>query len=589
MKKVLSIMLATMMVVSLFAINASAAIPATHEVLEGYVPETNLFVQDFSDVENKTDFTERQYEGSVSVSEDGVLHMTGGYRTGVSMSTTSTTPITTGEYTFEFDFMRNDDLTADYWLFVTFQRAANAESTNENLKKYGVVIPVRTTGMVTVEGVNYEDITNPDVDIEPHKWYTYRLTISESAFVAAGGAQEKAQLLKLMTVQRKLKNDTEWTTLNYTTGGNNFNASSCRIYGVGATAWNNTNEVNIGVTRDSYGQQLEVKGYTWDETTQKYVEGTEIISSEDGRNADFQFDNIRVYKPGEPGEMVTKDLPINKGVVFTSLDKTTLEMVGKDVEIKDAEGNVTGTEKQPSTTYGTKVINWTYEPTSFVATFDAMNEVAGGPLSISFAGKEVGSAMCTIRPTEAGKWYSYKLLFIRNGVNESISKVYRKAEDETEWTQLTYTGNKNDAEGNDVWMGYNGSSSYNNIRFYLYAGQTNENRYSNCELGTKWSIRNIQVTDSYAMTGVATVDDGNLTIDLNTVVADAAAMIAAVYDGDRLVSAQAVDVAAFANDAEIVVPYAATIANPAVKIFVLDGMGTMVPMDVPVVITDTIQ
>ena len=128
MKKVLSIMLTTMMLVSLFAVNAGAAIPTSYEVLEGYVPDNNLYVQDFSDITANADYTDKAYDGARTVDDEGVLHMFGSYRTGVSSYTYQDPPITSGKYTYEFDFMRNDDFSSDLLLSITFHRAANANS-----------------------------------------------------------------------------------------------------------------------------------------------------------------------------------------------------------------------------------------------------------------------------------------------------------------------------------------------------------------------------------------------------------------------------------------------------------------------------
>ena len=583
MKKILSGMLATVMTAGVFAMNAGAAIPTSYEKLEGYVPERVLYLQDFSDIEKNADYTDRNYDGIREVREDGVLHMFGSYRTGVTSDTYATTPITESKFVYEFDFMRNDDFSTDVQLFVTFQKAANADSENLNLKRYGVIIPVRTVGMVTVDGVNYEDNINPEVDIEPHKWYKFRLTIDEDAFVAAGGTEDNGPLKALMKVERKAEDETEWTALKHSTFSH-FKSGECRIYGASATTHKGTNEVIFGIKSDQYGESCEVYGYTWDEETQTYVKGETVIQYDDFTKADFQVDNIKMYVPGEEGKVVTKDYPVNKGVVFTDFVGRDITMVGKEPEIKDETGNVIGKgDLAPATIYDKRKINWAYEPTAFVAIFDAMNEVVGGPFSIAFAGLNANSKMMTIAPTETGKWYSYKALYTCDGVNTDVTALYRKAADETEWTLLEKGA---DAEW---WNGYNSSGSKNEIRFYLYGGLTGGNAASNCELGTKWNLKNIQITDNYAMTGTATVDGDELTIALNTVVADAAAMVAAVYDGDRMVSSKAVDVAALADEAEIVVPYDSSIENPAVKIFILDGMGTMIPMDIPVDITAAID
>ncbi len=556
MKRFLSITLCVMMIASLFAVNVSAAIPTTYEVLEGAEDEIIYFNQDFSDA-TKTDFTERQYEGAISVDEAGVMHMTGGYKTGASMSTTATTAIGSGEYVFEFDFMRNDDLQADYQIFVTFQRAANASSSNANLKKYGVIIPVRTTGMVTVEDVNYEDSTNADVDIEAKKWYNFRITVSESAFVEAGGTEDKTDLVELMTVERKLATESDWTELTYTTGGNNFPANQCRIYGSNATAWQNTNEVNLGVKADAYGQKLEVKGYTFDEATSTYVEGSTVIASEDGTKADFQFDNIKCYVPAVAGEEVEYPLPINQGVVYTDLTEKSATSAGTTVN------------------HYSKTIGWAAEPTKIVTTFDAVCTVAGGPLSFSTAGLVAKSAMATIAPGTIGQWYNYKIVYSSNGTAVTADAVYRKAEGTNNWTLLTKGADKSAVTDGQWCVGYNSSSSLNAVRWYMYGGETGANATSNCTAGTSWTVKNIQVTDGSAFTGKATAANGNLTVALNTELWSAADVIVAVYDGTKLANVSYAPVAITGNTATVTVPYA---TGNTVKLYAWDGIGTGVPV-----------
>ncbi len=558
MKRFLSITLCVMMVASLFAVNVSAAIPTTSSVTVGGVDEIVYFTQDYSDA-TKTDFTLRNYDGVVSV-EDGVIHMTGREEASQFADTYGTSAIDSGSYVYEFDFMRNDDLTADYVVKVTFNRAANAS--NAALVRYGVVIPVRTVGMYEDEnGVRWEDATEASVDIEAKKWYNFRITVDESKFVNDTSTYHKNGWVK---VERKLSTENAWTALGYSTG-NNFPASTVRVYG---NAIDNGNVSNVqensvailGVDKCPNAQGITATGYVYDEAQGTYVTDSTKTYAEDGTTVDFQFDNIKCYVPAVPGEVVTRDLPIKQGVVLT-----------RETEVEKASVG--------STIYDSVKINWPSEPSKVVTTFDAVCTVAGGPLSFATAGLNVGSAMTTIAPGTIGQWYNFKIIYSSTGVSASaltVDAVYRKAEGSSEWTLLTKAPDSITVDGYDWWQGYNGSSSYNNIRWYLYGGFTKPAQVSsNCAAGTTWKVKNLQVSDGNAVTGTATVADGNLTLALNTELWSAADVIVATYNGDKLANVSYAPVAITGNTANITVPYT---AGNTVKLYAWDALATGVPV-----------
>ncbi len=560
MKRFLSITLCVMMVASLFAVNVSAAIPTTYTVVEGASDEIVYFTQDYSDA-TKTDFTLKNYEGVVSV-EDGVIHMTGRVENSQFADTYGTSDINSGNYVYEFDFMRNDDLKADYIVRVIFNRAANAS--NANLLRYGVVIPVRTVGMYTDEnGVQWEDATEAVVDIEAKKWYNFRITVDESKFVNDTSTYLKNGWVK---VERKLSTETNWTTLGYSTG-NNFPASTVRVYGNAIDNGNVSNAQEnsvaiLGVNTCPNAQGITATGYVYDEAQGKYVADSTKTYAEDGTTVDFQFDNIKCYVPEVPGEEVTRDLPIKQGVVATDANETT---------------KVTGATSGSESGYYTLNYTWSEEPEKYVVTFDAVTAVAGGPLSFCAGGKVKAGPMVTIKPASIGKWYSYKIVYDTSGdsAEATVEAVYRKAEDESSWTLLSGTSSRTEVDGYDWFNGYNGSTTTNRIRWYVYGTLTGSNVNSNCEPGTTWKVKNIQVTDGNAVTGTATVADGNLTLALNTELWSAADVIVATYNGDKLANVSYAPVAITGNTANITVPYT---AGNTVKLYAWDALATGVPV-----------
>lgn len=567
MKKVLSVMLAAMMLASLFAVNAGAmVIEPTYKVIEGAHDEIVYIEQDFSDAE-KTDFTLRNYDGNANVGEDGVLHLSANKAHSQYADAYSTTAVDSGEFVMEFDFMRNDDLKADYGIRVIFNRAANADSENPSLVKYGIFIPVRTFGMYVDEnGVRYEDATNPAVDIEAKKWYTYRITVSESAFIAAGGnGEEKNHLVKLIKAERKEKDGTVWTELPYTTTGNNFLANTSRAYGLKICGDNVINaqdgsEVILVTDVCPNAQGVKANGYVWDEATQKYVENKEIQYVEDGTLTDFQVDNIKIYSPANEGTEVVKNYPLVKGTVnLTKAEEVTL-------------GAYAGGNANPVGVAFTNKLDALTEvgQKRFIEyIFDAINTVKGMPICIHVSGGNTAYGFDIMSRDEmVGKWYTYKVTAVEsikldNKGNPTqsvgISTICRKPADgsgdwevykanftsdlpEEEWSTAPVAGHWNNYDVTSAKFHVRGglSSAANTLRLVWKA--SNEQFLDNDvtdKTATVWKFRNIQiVTEAYA-TGFAAVDDGVLNVDAKINVASAPATpVLAIYDADnRMVDA----------------------------------------------------
>ena len=193
MKKFLSIMLAVMMVVSLFAINASALVLDTYTVVEGAADEAVAVDQTF-DGTNTEDFATGEF-GFANITEDGALNLTAkdaDNEDGTVNSVYAKGPmhigtdkdVERGQYVIEFDITKNDDLVGhqsedkdadptgyNYGVFVSVKRPGN-EGTP--LEKYGVFIPV----CVNTKG----------------ETYNYKIAFDEAALLAAMEADGKESL-----------------------------------------------------------------------------------------------------------------------------------------------------------------------------------------------------------------------------------------------------------------------------------------------------------------------------------------------------------------------------------------------------------
>ncbi len=571
MKKLLSIMLAVMMVASLFAINASAMIvPETYSITTGAHDEAVYVDQDFSNIEANADLTTNTTGwGNVTVT-DGVLNFTGAEGESPSQNVgaiTCNTPITYGEFKVSFDLRKNHEMSDEMGFYTAIMRAENAD--NANLSKYGAMVPINT--------------------LEKDTWYEYELTFSESAFntrmekEVAEGVDPKSYTAPniIATAKRRVKGTETWSNLGH--------------YG----GWIITNDTKFrsnasGMTTLSTGVELQM-----------FVKSYNGVKSEGYSNSDINvsLDNVKAWAPATEGITTVYDYPVNsENILYTNLDGVTV----------------------PSYTATNNTWNYTYTTTpstlaegktkTMVFSFDAKNTGLGMPMLIHLSGSAKTTGFDILSRDEIfNKWYTYKVVANETAANLSIQKIFRKeagstapyeeydcrfvrnvtAGTESEQTVAGWWNNKDCTNAKFLVNGCL-SSGVGNIRFgygvsrdnnavtgqeysegktyganainntISYPGMTTEQLMAN----TAWEVRDVQVVETAsAVTGTATLADGVLTADLAMVTSEASATaVLAVYDADnRLVDASAKTLAIGEGNVELSANYAT--GNTA-KIFV---------------------
>lgn len=551
MKKVLSIMLATMMVVSLFAINASAAvIESTYTVVEGAHPEYVYAEQDFSDVTANADFAEISYAGTASVA-DGEVSFTAESETSTTIgSLNSTKPITMGEFKVNFDIRRNDSLTSPTCLYVVVQRAANAESTDANLKKYGVCIPVAhlTTGA----------------------WYEYEVTFSEAAYLAAN------DVTKFGSVKYRAKGTESWTAIYHS--GTWLPAAS-KFRSAGSTIF----------ALDSSELSFHTREYNG------------MVGEEVATDINYSLDNIKAYTPENAGKEVVYDYPLVKG---------TTNLIYKDEVTMGAYAG--GNANPGQYKYTTNMEALTEGQSRYIIyTFDAINTVKGMPICIHIGGAGMTYGFDILSTDEIlNKWYTYKVVCreIFGNNNLSILAICRKPADGSgDWevynaSFVSYlpSDEYSTAPVAGWWNNYDITSAKFHVRGSLSGTATNMIRLvwrGNAEslvdddvtdlTATKWTFRNQQVVEGSLAVGEAKVEDGVLTVDADIATIDNAAPVLAIYDAEnRMVD---VDFTAFASGTGELLLSADYADGNTAKIFVWEGTeGPEIPTSIVWDITDSI-
>lgn len=533
MRKLLSIMVAAVMLVSVFAVSANAIILPTYTVIEGAADEAVAVDQTF-DGTNTEDFTAGEY-GYANVTEDGALNLTAKdadnedgtvsavYAKG-PMHIGTDADVARGQYVIEFDITKNDDLVGhqsedkdadptgyNYGVYVTAKRPGNAGTA---LEKYGVFIPV----CVNTKG----------------ETYNYKIAFDEEAVLAAMETDGKESLSgntdylnygkKLMTVYETEPGQatTEMASVSSYAVTATLNGRVRFIFGSSAAgAFNNFNFYFC--TNATSGE------FNFDES-------------------DYTLDNIKIYAPEIEG-------------VATDYEQ---DFVEGDVNVTDVAGKALDmTTKNTSTTRyyfdgyddGTAVHGDRY-----VVTFDACCDVVGQPLTANMASDTQSTCGTHIVGTDAikGKWYTYKIYY--ENTNAVIGRyamspvaMYRKAADSDVWVELT--------KDTDYVADYTGrmKSDKNFVQFGTLDAVTS------CGTFTEgaWTLKNIQVVPDTAIAGHAELVDGKIVADVNIGTNGARTAYAATYKEGILVDAKLVSIPEYAESFSIELPYDATTADAA--------------------------
>lgn len=543
MKKVLSIALATMMLVSIFAVNASAMISLTRPELVGKTDDFVMVEQDFSDAE-KTDFT-TALGGWL-----GKVDATGGCATltkpaSNQMSAVSSTPITAEKWTVEFDVRRNSDLinTEYYGVFFGCQKAAYEGDTEKAAKfidKYGIYLPLK----------------DKDKDV----WYTYRITFDETK-----ASTDLASTIRSIvpSAQYKKEGDAEWTTIqtNWVDAG-----------------WNVTGNQSRVVANKGF--------YAGGETSFVFASKQGNLDATEISAASFSLDNIKMYVPGNPGEVVDVPYPLTNG---------TIHLTKEVASVPDATSYAS---------YITSVDNYFTTPTSaveagktrsYTVTFDAKNTVQGLPLFVHVGGYNAvgGIVIC---PTEVigDGWFSYKLVATETAGSGSLSiQVYRKPlGSDGAYVEMTVPW-KLDYVSGDEFMSHDSFSGTKNTIRLMYDYRTEMAAAPGSVLTeTVWEVSNLQVTDEAAISGDATASEETLQISVDAEIiaatGDAGVALAVYDDQNRLYDVAFTRLAGGTGDLDLTAEY---LPGFDANLFVWDYAGgaaapLVAPIDVAAIVAE---
>lgn len=488
MKKLFSLMLAVMMLASMFAISASAVVVSpNYTVIEGAVQEAIYVDQDFNDIEENADLTQNpknETDPDANISE-GALNLT--FKDSKNL-VTENVDFTNGEITLELDVCRpyTDAITDNTHLTVIVARDENAE--NENISHYGVWLPVSA--------------------LEKDVWYEYRVKFSEAAYndQINAGSTPKDAATSMTSVQYRKKGTDAWTTMR-STGGLTLAGYFRGFAKASGVSIGSASEYNIQMYLQCYSG-VKTEGYTADDLS-------------------VSVDNVKFYTPGNPGEEVVRDYPINSGTIcVTDEEEVSLTYEGANNFSwkrydKDAKTLAEG------------------ETNIICVSFDAVHTSLGMPLTFHISGSAKRYGL-DIRSTEdiLNTWYSYKVVALDSygAGNINIQKIYRKVKDSNEpYVELTNT---------HIRRVTTGSRNVNHLAYGYWSAHSDVACTVNSAgeavdlTKTGWTVANVQVTETPStVTGLATLENGVLTADIDFIAAVPAAIpILAVYEeGGRLV------------------------------------------------------
>jgi len=600
MKKLLSILLTTAMLVSVFAISASAFVPTrviTNDVVQTYdgTDEVN-FTLPISNADN----------APVPTIEDGVLTLTTsrlpemGYYGGIR----STQEPTSTSYTIQFDITRNADIT--YEAEVTDPETGETTTETVNLTEDGthkatlaIMLP-RNTAHAALGAFG---LWLPMDGMETGKARTFSITVDEAAAANATATQVSSKTASgRVTVFTEVKyidaGDTEWTYP--ARSGSSATAYEYRVW-AGQSAAQRTEEAGApkaasnAASINAYADGITIA------TRLNAISDTSDPGADEAAYSQlpYTYDNVMVTSIGG-------SYAINQGVKFTHDFETananfstftTALAVSEASEsngnkfyrltpnanfVKHADlGTTTVEDPQYLATYATTNSPDCNVYPGSVVTLDVRYVTKGMPLIFLVAKnasyyenttKGKRPMALSLFPRELGKWYTYKVEFGEFTTSDSVEDkmtVYVKERGAADSTYTKLSGVYLNDGTRLVWN--NPEAQYNMDNFgYGYTcgwgtisgGKTAHIGYSTYKLsnaswtdaviqGTITDVDNFQIRDKVAFTGeTASVADGVLTsaLTLDTAEEAPAAAIVAVYNADGSLADVAFDAIAGGSD-----------------------------------------
>ncbi|MBQ7976857.1 MAG: hypothetical protein IJ300_14320 [Clostridia bacterium] len=569
MKRILSITLTVMMICSLFAVNASAA------VAHGTIPQV-VASQDFSDVENNTFMTSKN-QGSADINlADGVATLT--YKSEDASYVVLSEPNSNLDYTtlpdkFYFDF-DVEVVNASLPFQVNFPLPTKDAEGNAVDGRIGVrIFPATFNSAITKDSAYTTDSTLFDIN----KTYSFRIMVDQGKYYSdranlISNGYEGNTLYDNSVLQVYIRKENGfYTTLNKYTGGCKFTYSrGYRTFSKG----------NCSATQ-----------YATDAITLVLFQGAH--DSTFAANAKYSFDNMKLSWE--------EDIP-SKGVIsYQDYEGTstlaTTTTYGALTPAVDANGNHFLKMTNKNASYNVLVIpadNGDFTKEDVTVTFDICAQKPGA-FGAEIYGKTDDTALNdqesmlffrTDEGMEIGKWYRYKL---SAGGKDVSTKVARKnLTDNGEWEILAYsdnTGSKN-SEVYEYGVGACGSSGNGRIRLvsvYEAKRQPEGADPTNVE----WWIDNIIVTNTEAISFPdVEVTDETISVTVNyedgyDYFVEAMKPVLAVYDKDGRLVDVAMDTKATAAGeiaATLTVDAASYTEDGEIKLLVWDGGETAAPI-----------
>ena len=497
MKKVLSIALAVMMTVSLFAVNVSAS------VIAGEPEETIYLVnQDFQDADNMDLTLYGDAATCVVAEEEGsentVLKLSPENRYANASGAKS---IAKGTYTVEFDVKAiNPAAGIDIVL--------NLDEDKE-FSPYGDVLRITSS--------NFKNLSDWSADTN---WYTYKAVISVGALrenpytVNEDGSKTLNPLhYRNVSLKRALKGTDTWETINPNYGYNAVTQEQCqanenlrlgyRVLNNTTTAGNSTTNA-AGVSLAIYGGSV-AKGDVWADT-------------------DYSIDNFKVSYVKDAVTYPSMGILVNENY------EGTTKYFGTPVEINGNKGLDLNMGTITKNTQAGTTVNFASLPQKFIFTADiCMAAENTEPFLIEYFTDTFGNNVAGearnmgLDPKDvvAGEWYTMKLAKVGGFSYRGILKNHKTGEVKT----FTPVSRAN----------ISGSGTYNRLLFRVaYDSGANEVYH--------WYVDNVMVTEIGAL-AVADVEKAenavsatiNVDAATNTANPAKARVFVSTYNEDRLV------------------------------------------------------
>ncbi len=618
MKKLMSILLTTVMLIVVFCINTSAAIPSKTG------GEWSVLLGEDFEADTPTYFTKKRgyLDGVTYVSETGnntntvvdlklggqytQLEADAGYgmyynNVRIGQGTEQTDNLTSdktlsGTYMIEFDLCAINPLTN----FSVGVRSSRSKSTYRSVR------------------------LNPD-NMVKNIWYTYRVLVESTDSLDIDETTT--------TVYRKLRDsDDEFVMLD----GMNMNAPTTDIgdKDYGMRAMYSSDLVTFGFSfKESYVYPC-LSGLDTTMTTTGYIvqhnEKTLASTIDTSKNCEaakdthYQLDNIKIYSKSEEqsfeftqGLIKKYDMDPFTPIPSSSYLTQQAEENGNNY-VKFSTG-ITESEYVANTDYFAHFPANQTLPEVFVVGFDAKNVSLGSALDIEVYGDgqkdENGSYIDATFPRRSvylkscsdilGEWYSYKIVCKGkpNRDGQFAFEVYRKLRDsDNAYTLLSgenFAGQYGENTDKDYGIGSVMSRSKNWVnsvrigdcrRAYLGAYSVYEGVDENGkeifsgedknQVYGEWYIDNISFSNKAAVAGDIDLMSATLSIDLNvsTSTPESVAVLA-VYDGERFVNAGFAELSSSEGQTTVSASYNVFLmSEPRAVLYVWDGLNAIQPI-----------